>query len=509
MTGATDVGSPDRAVAASLTRRQLMRGVGAATALLAVGGPRALAAIPSTVPTLDSSAVRPNGQVRTFHSSAIGPPNTTVTGDGSAPGYLFVGPVAQVGARSGPLIVDQMGEPVWFRPIESGLWVTNLRAHTYRGTPALSWWQGKVIPPGFGQGHGVIVDGSYRELATIRAGNGRAIDLHELVLTRQGTALFTCHPPIVTADLSSVGGPTDGHAYESIVQEVDIRSGRLLFEWRSLDHIPVSESYLPLADPYDYLHVNSIDVAPDGNLLVSARHTWALYKLDRRTGSVIWRLGGKKSDFRVGRQAHFSWQHDAQYVDGGVITLFDNGSDGYTNTERHSRGLVLDVDADRRTAHLSRSYGRPHPVVTFAMGSAQRLADDHVLVGWGTTPVLSEFAADGTLLSELRLPRGRQTYRGFRFEWDGTPSLRPALAAGRDSSSGNLTLYASWNGATAVASWLISFGGSATQLQPIGVAVRQGFETAIGIGSIGGGYVRATALDAHGRPLAKSSPLRV
>ncbi len=499
----------ERIAPGSLTRRSLLRSAGAAAGLLALGGPRALAATGPTVPTLASAAVPPNGPLREFHSTDIAPPTAHVTGTGTATGYAFVGPEPAGAALSGPLIVDQAGQPVWFHPIQSGHWVTNLRANSYRGAPALSWWQGKVIPPGFGQGQGVVVDSSYRTVAKIRAGNGRTIDLHELLLTPQHTALFTCHPPIVTADLSSVGGPRNGQVYESIIQEVDVGTGRLLSEWRSLDHIPVSDSNLPLGEPYDYLHINSIDIAPDGNLLVSARHTWALYKLDRRTGRVIWRLGGKRSDFQVGNQAHFSWQHHAQFVDGEAITLFDNGSDGYTTTEQHSRALLLDVDTHRRTARLQRSYVRPHPVIAYAMGSAQQVADDHVVVGWGDRPIVSEFAANGTLLSELRLASGRQSYRGFRSEWAGTPVEPPALASSRDPLIGDLTLYVSWNGATAVDSWLISAGSRSNQLRPIGVAARQGLETAIAAGNVAGGFVTATALDPSGAHLATSHPTRV
>ncbi len=176
----------------------------------------------------------------------VRPPGTVITGSAAAPGYVFVGP--ETGGnrlRTGPLIIDQYGEPVYFNPVPGERWATNFRAQSYQGKRAPSWWQGYVIPPGFGDGEGVVVDSSYRELARIRAGNGRTIDLHALRLTPQGTALFTCQPRIVSADLSSVGGSKNGHAYESIMQEVDVHTGRLLMEWRSLEHIPVSESYRP------------------------------------------------------------------------------------------------------------------------------------------------------------------------------------------------------------------------------------------------------------------------
>src|SRR5207302_8194189 len=133
-----------------------------------------------------------------------------------------------------------------------------------------------------------------------------------------------------------VGGPRRGQLLDSIVQEVDIATGRLLFEWRSLPHVPIEQSYFMLQKkrPFDYFHVNSATPTPDGNLLVSGRHAWALYKIERSTGKVMWTLGGKRSDFRMGQGTQFTWQHDARQVSDQLFTVFDNGSDGYTNTER-------------------------------------------------------------------------------------------------------------------------------------------------------------------------------
>src|SRR5437764_3899005 len=126
---------------------------------------------------------------------------------------------------------------------------------------------------------------------------------------------------------------------------------------RGVEHVPVTECYRPLHEPYDYLHVNSIDVAPDGHLLISGRHTWALYKLDRRTGEVIWRLGGKRSDFALEPAARFAWQHDARQLDAGTISLFENGADGRVRTKTESRGLVLGIETgDRKSTRLNSSH---------------------------------------------------------------------------------------------------------------------------------------------------------
>lgn len=314
------------------------------------------------------------------------PPVVAARGAGARGEYTFVGPHAAGRSQPGALVLDGKGETVWFSPLPAGKWATNLRAGHYRGRPLLSWWEGRIVH-GFGHGEGVIVDSSYREVARVRAANGRQMDLHEFVLTSRGTALFTCYPEAVKVDLSSIGGPRDATVLQGILQEVDVHSGRLLLEWRSLEHIPVSESYPLREKRADYLHLNSIDVMPDGNLLVSARHTWALYKLDRHTGDVLWRLGGKRSDFRMGRGAKFAWQHDATMVNERLITVFDNGTAGETHSHSQSRGLALDVDTSRKRVSVRHAYHHPaKPLVANALGSVQALPGGHVLVGWGAKP---------------------------------------------------------------------------------------------------------------------------
>src|SRR4029077_6350379 len=117
-----------------------------------------------------------------------------------------MGPWASGGDQPGPLMVDQDAEPVWFRPISSGqtssAWATNFQAFNYRGEPVLAWWEGQVLATGLGQGQAILLDRGYREVATVYAANGRQMDLHEFQLTPQGTALFTCYPERVPADLS-------------------------------------------------------------------------------------------------------------------------------------------------------------------------------------------------------------------------------------------------------------------------------------------------------------------
>jgi hypothetical protein len=452
------------------------------------------------------------GTVRRFYSAPeLEPPTVYALANHAAPRaghYLFMGPDAVGGAQSGPMIVDNAGEPVWFQQAAGGAWPTNFAVHTYRGEEVLVWWQGKVVT-GYGFGEAVVLDRSYREIARIRAANGHHIDLHELTLTDRGTALFTCPPVTTPLDLSAIGGSSSGSVRESIFQEVDIATGRLVQEWRSLGHVEPAESYRAPTHEFDYMHLNSIDVTPDGNLLISGRHTWALYKLDRASGAVMWRLGGKRSQFAMGPRAQFAWQHDVRMPNARTITVFDNGDDGRTKTHR-TRALELGVDLRARRITLARAYLRHRPVDATAMGSARRLGDGHMAIGWGSAPYVSEFDAGGGLRVDLRIGASsdQKSYRSFRQAWSGRPATSPALATSRQRSSGRATAYVSWNGATEVAHWRVQAGPRRSDLRTVGVTPRRGFETAINLGT-SEGYVAVTALDARGHALGRSSVLAV
>ena len=186
-------------------------------------------------------------------------------------------------------------------------------------------------------------------------------------------------------------------------------------------------------------------------MIVSARNTWAAYKIDRRTGRVLWRLGGKRSDFTVGTGARFEWQHDVREHADGVVSVFDNAA--APEEEPQSRALLLALDTKRMHVSLERAYmHRPERVLSHFLGDTQLLANGNVFVGWGGAPYVTEFTRSGAIAFDARLPRGGESYRAFRFPWVGRPTDRPALAAraGR--------LYASWNGATEVASWQLLEG---------------------------------------------------
>ncbi|HEY5296153.1 MAG TPA: arylsulfotransferase family protein, partial [Gaiellaceae bacterium] len=306
------------------------------------------------------------------------------------------------------------------------------------------------------------------------------------------------------ADLSAVGGPTNGTVLDSILQEVDVRTGKVLLEWQSLDHVPITETYSPVLDPFDYFHLNSIDVDPlDGNLIISARNTSAIYKLDRKTGEVLWRLNGRSSDFQLGLDAPFMYQHDARMHTDGTLTLFD---DGPSSSSADSRALRLGLDFGAMRADVLQQYHHPTPLAASAMGNAQILPGDAMLVGWGTEPYFTEFGPAGDVRLDAKFDGNAWNYRAFRDVWVGHPTTKPAVAALKQN--GKVTVYASWNGSTETAYWRVAAGLTRTGLQTVKTVTAVPFETVVPV-AVRPAFISVTALDGSRKPLATSPVVTV
>jgi len=421
--------------------------------------------------------------------------------DSVAPGYIFVAPKEGRTGQGGAMILDDRGQVVWFHPLQGKGRVLDFKAQTYQGRPVLTW---KETPGGY-----VIYDDSYREIKQFPPGNGYpGGDHHEFLISPQNTALITIYDR-VRRDLSPVGGPKDGVAWEGIVQELDIETGEVIFEWRSLDHVGLEESYSKPSqhhrDGIDYFHLNSIEIDGDTNLIISARETSAVYKIDRKSGEVMWRLGGKHSDFEMGPGTRFAYQHDARRQNDGAITIFDNGDTVFENgtpkVVEESRGIVLDLDQDDMRATLEREYLHQNAPLARSQGNLQSLPGGNVLIGYGSEPIIAEFSRDGRLLFDARLPEGYDTYRAYRLPWTGRPVDPPDVAV-EVGDGGEITVYASWNGATEVAEWQVLAGPEPDELSVAGSGVRDGFETAIA--GARAPFVAVRALDDSGEELAVS-----
>jgi hypothetical protein len=517
-----------------LTRRRFLTAVGASATCLAltstVGcelGERALKVralhtpqlgplhIPKQVFPLPSGSSGPAKGVWSFRSRTdLSPPAVEVAKKTrhTAPGYIFVAPEKGGAGQGGSLIIDDRGQVMWFRPLHSTYGrAMNFQVQTYRGRPVLTW----IESPGEFISEFVIFDGSYREIARFPAANGYDGDHHEFLISPQDTALIAIYNA-VPWDLSSVGGSRNSVAMQGIVQELDIETGELLFEWHSLEHVGLDETYGKLGEDrdypgIDYFHLNSIDVDHDDNLLVSARKTSAVYKIDRKSGEIIWRLGGKKSDFDMGPGARFAFQHDARRQPDGNISLFDNGTtifrNGVAEAMEESRAIVLELDEQEMRASLVREYTHPDKLYADAAGNAQVLGNGDVFVGWGRALANSEFGENGELLFDLRLPPENRSYKAFRFPWSAQPQDRPAAVAQRASEE-EVRVYASWNGATEVARWEVLAGRRAGRLESLGSVPRDGFETAMLVRTADP-YIAMRAKERSGRVLGTSASVEV
>jgi len=482
-----------------ITRRRFLQAAAGGAALVALGG---CEPTPSAQATASSS---PAGQAWSFRSRPdLHPPVIQVTAKSPdmTPGYVFVAPKNGPGeagpGQDGCMIFDNDGQPVWLRLLKNeDMDVMSFKVQEYKGEPVLTWWVG--YHTGYGQGEYVVLDRSYKEISRISAGNGLEGDHHEFLITPQDTALITIYHKVMR-DLSSVGGPADATVMDGIVQELDIETGEVLFEWHSLDHVSVQETY---TKPYDYFHVNSVDVFDEDHLLVSARNTCAVYKIDRKTGEVVWRLGGKKSDFDVEPDARFDFQHDARHHPDGTITIFDNGR---MSTVEQSDGIMVKVDEDAMTASLVRRYTHPDKPRSAFQGNVQMLPGGNVFVGWGSAPLVSEFDYDGELLFSATFPIEAETYRAFRYPWTGQPTDDPAIAAEAGPEDG-VTLYASWNGATEVATWQVFSGSGPDEMKPLASAPKKGFETVITVNTTEP-YVALQAKGASGKVLGTTRALK-
>jgi hypothetical protein len=403
----------------------------------------------------------------------------------------------------GPMIVDDAGNLVWFRQLAPPEVAANLRLQHFHGRSVLTWWEGTVTPAAFGVGGGVIANHSYNVIRVVHAGNGYPMDLHEFQLTRDGDAVFTVYQPI-RVHLPGTPEGTLSPLLDSIVQEVDIKTGLVDWEWHSYGHIPLQTSQATPQNSatYDAFHINAIQSLHKDRVLISARDTSAVYKVDRASGRIIWTLGGKGSNFRFGQGALFNLQHDAHMLRDGRIAMFDDGA-GPPKFNPYSRGLILQLNSRRHKATLVRQFARSTTTSAQSEGSLQRLPDGNVFVGFGSEPFFSEFSSRGKLLLDGSLATDDGTYRTYRFPWTATPKTAPAVTAQRTGPS-SVSVYASWNGATRVAHWQVLAGSGPGSLSRVATVRKRSFETRIDLQSSAAVFA-VRAVDSNGRRLGTSA----
>jgi hypothetical protein len=445
---------------------------------------------------------------------------TTPAKPSATPGDLLLAPY-QGDGTAGPMIAEQNGNLVWFHPLPTGEQATSLKVQQYDGKPVLTWWQGRILEVGFGQGEDVIYNTSYQRVGSVHAGNGYHADLHEFRLEPEGTAWIDMFDPI-EANLSPYHGLSNGTITDSVIQEIDVKTGLVMWEWHALGHIPISESHNPAPKasyPWDYVHINSISPGgagsdlqegaagadQPGNVLLSSRNTWTLYDVDLRSGAVRWRLGGEHSNFKLGPGTRTYWQHDAEWQPGGLISVFDNGSD--PPKEKQSRGLLLDPNLQAHTVTLVKQFTNPtKTLLASSQGNLLTLPGGDWLMGYGGLPNFTEYDSSGHVLLDGTLGKNVQNFRTYLYPWSAQPPGAPSVLA-TPGAGGTIAAAVSWNGATEVASWQVLAGASPSALAPVASAAKTGFQTTIAAPTAGP-YVAVRALDGAGTVIGTSATVK-
>lgn len=457
---------------------------------------------------------------------------------GIAPGFIFVAPYAfssdAMYGQSGSLIMDNTGNPFWFRPLSTpNLMNSDFRVQQLNGKSVLTFWQGTLAtPPTYTNAPGgssepgscyYILDNTYAVIQTVSAQKGFTSDIHEFLLTPSNTALFLS-TRVVPMDLTPYGGPKNGFVQDFAIQEVDLRTNELLFFWDALQHIPLTDSFQPASsailsgDIWDAFHCNSIGLTDaESDIILSARNMWTIFRINKPTGNIVWRLGGKQSSFIIESGAEFSWQHDARFLPStqtiNSVSMFDdNCCEGETVPPGTppSHGLVLQLDLNAMTASLETSYYHDPLINVASQGNVQTLPNTNKFIGWGQSQYYSEFAAAGNteadpslnLLYDAQIPGSNYTYRAYRNTWVGTPYYPPSIAV--KASHGKITVYASWNGSTETAAWQVFAGKDPDKLSLIASAAKSGFETAIASANKGP-YFQVKALNSSGKVIGIST----
>ncbi len=433
--------------------------------------------------------------------------------------------------QSGSLILDNEGNPFWFRPLSSpNLMNTDFRVQTFNGKPVLTFWQGTLAtPPAYTNAPGgssepgscyYILDNTYAVIKTVSAHRDFTSDIHEFLLTPNNTALFLS-TKAVPMDLTPYGGPKNGYVQDFAIQEIDLHTNELVFFWDALHHIPLTDSYEPASNAtssnniWDAYHLNSISLTDSvDDILVSGRNTWTIYKINKPTKNIIWQLGGKQTSFTIASVAEFSWQHDARFLPNNLVSMFDDNSDGSSVPGPPSHGLILQLDLINMTASLYRSYFHDPNITVASQGNVESLPNGNKFVGWGQSQYYSEYNEAGNteinpslnLLYDAQMPSPNYTYRAYRHYWVGTPFYPPSI--GIISTNGQTTVYASWNGSTETTQWQVYVGSNPKKLSLVGSAVKSGFETSI-IVSKKGPYFQVKALNANGHVIGESKIVKL
>ena len=354
--------------------------------------------------------------------SQILPPVTVRTSTAPGPGALYIAPnsrVANPPFAPSLLIVGNDGKPLASRVLKEYAFDFRVLAD---GRLGYSIFQSAGTGPRESSSI-YVVDTTLTTKDSLQGANGYNLAMHGFLLLPNGNRVVIMQEN-VTMDMRSVvpGGHPAASVQQMLLQEIDI-DGNIIFQWRSLDHFPVTVSYEDLTAPaIRYFHLNAVDVDTDGNFLISARHASLVAKIHRTTGAVLWVLGGKLNQFSFVNAidpsipAEFSYQHDIRRLPNGNISLFDNGTQ---RTPQWSRAVEYQLDEQNKVCRLVWQYRKSPDLYAGVQGAVQTLQNGNRVIAWGSAisnsrTLVTEVNSSGEIVFEAELPSMMYPYKAER-----------------------------------------------------------------------------------------------
>ena len=453
---------------------------------------------------------------------------TTYDEEKVVPGLIFI--AAYQTFQAGIYIYDTYGNLVYSGFGATGGGTSHLfHVTNINGTDRMAYITG-AQNDGYVRGYGVVMDDTFTTITSVKSGGGMAnFDEHEFKVVDDGkNVLMTLYNPehYDMTDWDITTG--QGWIMNCCFQKLELVTNRLLFEWCALDHTEITETTVAPSStevsgtglnptlPWDWFHINAVDQNADGDYLVSARHVSTVYKISGQDGHVIWRLGGKMSDFSFPAGLNFSFQHDARWREENatttILSLFDNGSNGYNQTSRYSTSMILKLDHTDNTVALLRSYVAPLKLVSASQGNMQLLGTNsdwttaNTFFGWGNNAYISEYTNDGTMVMQGHFATiGSMNYQAFKYNITTNPTDAPALYTYAHNESTGTVYYMSWNGATKVRLWRMY--GAEDRNGPwsvVDTVNRNGFETTFAAPTFYA-WGMVESIDGEGKPLRNNT----
>ncbi|KAH8660384.1 ASST-domain-containing protein [Xylariales sp. PMI_506] len=398
-----------------------------------------------------------------------------------------------------------------------------LGVQQYNGSNYLTFFGGYLIDSSHGAGKCYLMNSHYEIAHVINAVNApQNVDLHECLLTTDGTAIITSYYN-TPYNLTEFGGPANGTLINSMFQEIDIATGDLLFEWKAFDHYPLSYSYVPLntGGQIDWFHLNSVEKTSEGHYLISALQVGTIAYINGTSGEPIWNLGGKGNNFTDTRAdgATTFLSHDARFRNEALteISYFDNTvlTQEVGCTADCTKGRIVQINTDNMTVTLQRQYFHPLSIQAGPEGNLQITDSGTVLIGWGTAPTITEHEIlTAACIWDIQygiFELAPDNYRAFKSDWVGYPLWPPGIASTTTNASS--TVWVSWNGATEVTDWVLLGADDAkspywNSSQIVTQVPKSGFETGITVNSTVL-YARVAGLDVNGTMLGATEVVEV